>query len=102
MALWEDRGRARRAELEQLVPGDGFMARLDRGAWSALSQGAPGTWSWPKTAATVVLGAVAALIVYLTIYRDVAWVVGLGIAYAILFWRARVVHAEYLRRTGAA
>lgn len=96
--MWEDRGAERRAELERLVPGTDLRARLDRGAWAALSQGAPGTWSWRKAALTIGLSAIVAAIVFVTIYDDPAWLVGLGIAYAILLWRARTVHAEYLSR----
>jgi len=99
MALWENRGPARRAELEELAPGTGLLARFDRGAWAALSQEAPGSWSWPRASGTIVLAAVAALVVYVTVYNDLAWVFGLAIAYALLLWRARVAHAEYLRRS---
>jgi hypothetical protein len=101
MALWENRGPARRAELEELAPGTDLRARIDRGAWAAFSQEAPGTWSWPRAAGTIVLAAVVALIVFVTVYSDVAWVIGLALAYALLLWRARAVHSAYLRRSGS-
>lgn len=100
MALWEDRGKARREELEDLVPGSGVRVQLDRGAWAALSQGKPGTWSWGRAALTILLSFAAGLVIYLTVYTELPWLVGLALAYAYLLWRARTVHAEYLRRQG--
>ena len=99
MALFENRGPARRAELEELVPGSGLQAMIDRGAWSAMSQEAPGTWSWPRAIATLALAAIVAAIIFVTVSSEVDWVVGLAIAYALLLWRARVAHAAYLRRS---
>jgi hypothetical protein len=101
MARWEDRGGGRRSQLEDLVPGSGLRVQLDRGAWSALSQGAPGTWSWPKAALTVCLSIGVAIVIYLTVYPEIAWLIGLAVAYAFLLWRARTVYAEYLSRTGS-
>lgn len=101
MAIFENRGPARREELEELVPGSGLQAMIDRGAWSAMSQEAPGTWSWGRAVGTMALAAVVAAILFVTVSSAVDWVVGLAIAYAVLLWRARVVHAEYLRRSGA-
>jgi hypothetical protein len=103
MSWWEDRGAragGRRAELQELVPGSGLQVQLDRGAWAALSQEAPGVWSWPRAALTIGLGVGAAIIVYLTVYPEIAWVIGLALAYAFLLWRARKAHADYLRRSG--
>lgn len=73
--------------------------QLDRGAWAALSQGSPGTWSWGKATLTIGLSLAAAAVVYLTVYSSVDWVIGLAVAYALLLWRARTVHADYLRRS---
>jgi hypothetical protein len=104
MSWREDReGRAggRRAELENLAPGTGVRVLFDRGAWSALSQGAPGTWSWSKAVLTIGLSIGVAIVIYLTVYREVAWLIGLALAYAVLLWRARRVHADYLDRRGS-
>jgi hypothetical protein len=89
---------ARRAELEELVPGSGWRVQFDRGAWSALSQGAPGTWSWGRAAITLALAAVLVIVLYLEVDDSVDWVIGIAIAYALILWRARVAHAAYLRR----
>jgi uncharacterized membrane protein YccC len=99
---WFDERRAaaggRQAELERLAPGGGLAARLDRGAWAALSQGSPGTWSWARAIGTVALAAVAAVVIYLTFFQEPAFLIGLGLAYAFLLYRARSVHERYLRR----
>jgi hypothetical protein len=91
----------RRADLERLSPGTGIGARLDRGAWSALSQGAPGTWSWPRALGTVALALVLAVVIYFTFYREIAFVIGLALVYAYLLVRARVVHERYLHRAAS-
>jgi len=104
MSWWQDRGAragGRRSQLEGLVPGRGLQAQLDRGAWAALSQGAPGTWSWPRAALTIALSIAVAIVLYITVYPQLAWVIGLVVAYALLLWRARKVHAEYLGRRGS-
>ncbi len=101
VALFENRGPARRAELEELAPGSSLWAMIDRGAWSALSQEAPGTWSWTRAMATFALAAVVAAIIFFTVYSQVDWVIGLVIAYALLLWRARTANAAYLRRSEA-
>jgi hypothetical protein len=88
----------RQADLERLAPGTGIGARLDRAAWSALSQGAPGTWSWPRALGTVVLAMVLAVVIYLTIYHEPAFVVGLALVYGYLLVRARVLHERFTRR----
>jgi CHASE2 domain-containing sensor protein len=92
---------SRRTELEELVPGTGLGAQIDRGAWMALSQGAPGTWSWPRAAATFALAAVLVAILYVAVDSSIDWVIGIAIAYGLLLWRARSVHVEYLRRTAS-
>jgi hypothetical protein len=88
----------RQAELARLSPGTGIGARLDRAAWSALSQGAPGTWSWPKALGTVGVAMVLAVVIYVTFYRELAFVIGLGLVYGYLLLRARVVHQRYVHR----
>ena len=95
----EDLAAARRAELEELVPGSGLRVQFDRGAWSALSQGAPGSWSWSRAGMTFGLAAVLVLILYLAVDSSIDWVIGIAVAYALLLWRARTVHTEYLSRT---
>jgi CHASE2 domain-containing sensor protein len=99
MPIVENRGAERRAELERLVPGTSIEARVDRGAWAAMSQGAPGAWSWPRAAGTLALAALAGAAIYLTVFAEPAFLFALAIAYAFMFWRARVAHVEYLRRT---
>ena len=104
MSWWADRGArasGRRSALEDLVPGSGLRVQFDRGAWAALSQGAPGTWSWQRAALTIGLSIGVAIVIYLTTYPELPWVIGLVLAYAFLLWRARKVHAEYLSRTGS-
>ena len=88
----------RQAELARLSPGTGIGARLDRAAWSALSQGAPGNWSWPKALGTVGVAMVLAVVIYVTFYRELAFVIGLGLVYGYLLLRARVVHQRYVHR----
>lgn len=39
-----------------------------------------------------------AIVIYLTIYREPTFVVGLGAAYLILLIRARLVHVRYVSR----
>jgi hypothetical protein len=39
-----------------------------------------------------------AIAIYLTIYREPTFVVGLGAAYLILLLRARLVHVRYIER----
>ena len=39
-----------------------------------------------------------AVVLYLTIYREPTFVVGLGAAYLILLVRARLVHVRYVNR----
>ena len=95
----QDPVKERRAELEELVPGSGVRAQIDRGAWMALSQGAPGTWSWAKAGATFVVAAALVVILYLSVDSSIDWVIGVAIAYGLLLWRARTVHTEYLKRT---
>src|SRR4051812_34332061 len=66
----EDRQRqegSRRAALEELAPGSGIVPQIDRGAWMALSQGAPGTWSWGRAAITLGLAAVLVVVLYLAV-----------------------------------
>jgi hypothetical protein len=88
----------RQADLERLAPGRGILARIDRGAWAALSQGAPGTWSWGRALATVALAMACGVVIYLTVYREPAFLVGLALVYAYLIYRARAAHERYRRR----
>jgi NADH:ubiquinone oxidoreductase subunit H len=50
---------------------------------------------------TIGLSIGVAIVIYLTVYREVAWLIGLALAYAVLLWRARRVHADYLDRRGS-
>ena len=72
---------------------------IDRGAWMALSQGAPGTWSWARAAMTLGLAAVLVVVLYLAVDSSIDWVIGIAIAYVIFLWRARTVHTQYLTRS---
>ena len=96
----QDGSASRREELEELVPGSGVGAQIDRGAWMALSQGAPGTWSWSHAGMTFGVAAVLVAILYAAVDSSIDWVIGIALAYAVLLWRARTVHAAYLRRAG--
>ncbi len=98
----KDRAASRRTQLEELVPGSGLRVQFDRGAWGALSQGAPGTWSWGRAALTLAVAAALVVVLYLAVDHSIDWVIGIAIAYAILFWRARTVHAGYLKRSAVA
>lgn len=104
MAWFSDRRAAaggRQAELENLAPGGGILPRIDRGSWAALSQGSPGTWSWGRALGTIALAMVCGVVIYLTIYRQPAFLVGLAIAYGFVLLRARVAHERYLRRAAS-
>ncbi len=94
----QDPVRQRRAELEELVPGSGIGAQIDRGAWMALSQGAPGTWSWGRAVATFVLAAVLMVILHFAVDSSIDWVIAVAFAYGLLLWRARTTHLRYLKR----
>jgi hypothetical protein len=101
MSGLEDPRRApspRQAELERLVPGGGLGARLDRGAWSALSQGTPGKWSWPRAVGTVALAMAIGVVIFLTVYRELSFLVGLALAYGFLLYRARTIDRRYRGR----
>ena len=81
------------------MPGSGWRVQFDRGAWGALSQGEPGTWSWGRAATTLAVAVVFVVILFLAVDSSIDWVIGIAIAYAIILWRARAVHARYLRRS---
>ena len=60
----------------------------------ALSQGAPGTWSWSHAVTTFVVAAVLVVVLYLAVDNSIDWVIGIALAYALLLWRARTVHSD--------
>jgi hypothetical protein len=101
---WADERRRvaeeRRERLAGVVPERGFIGWFDRGAWSAMAQDDPARISWPKAMLTVGAGIALALIIYATFFPSLSFVVGLAVAYAFLLWRARSVHARYLRARG--
>ena len=76
----------------------GVVGLIDRGAWLALSQGEPGTWSWPKAIATLVIAAIAGVVIYATTFAEPAFLIGLVIAYALVLWRARSVYERSVTR----
>lgn len=79
------------------APG-GVLGWIDRGAWLALSQGQPGTWSWPKAIATIVIAAIAGVVIYATAFPEAAFLIGLAIAYALVLWRARSLYERSVTR----
>ena len=64
-------------------------ARLDRAAWAALSQDSSGVWSWTRAIVTIVGAMVCAVIIYVTVYPEPAFIAVLALAYAFLVFRAR-------------
>jgi hypothetical protein len=94
-SLDQRRGAGGRGERKRIAPGGGIGARLDRGAWAALSQGAAGTWSWPRALGTIAVGLAVAVVIYLTVYREPAFLIGLALAYAVLVYRARTIDRRY-------
>ena len=70
-------------------------ARLDRGAWAALSQPPNGVWSWQRAIVTIVGAMGCAVIIYLTIYPQPAFIAVLAVVYAFLVFRARTVERRY-------
>ena len=90
----------RQAELERLSPGTGLGARIDRGVWLALSQGPPGSWSWPRALGTAALAIAVGVVIFFTAYREPAFLVGLVLAYALVIGRAYGAHRRYVARQG--
>jgi hypothetical protein len=90
----------RRRELAAAVPGSGFAAWFDRSAWSAMAQESPAEFSWPRAVATVIAAVGISAVLFAVGFFDLAVVVGIAIAYAILLWRAHRVHRSYLARAG--
>ena len=80
------------------MPGNGPLVWLDRGAWGALSQEDPADWSWPRALGTIAAAMALAIVIYLTLYREPTFVVGLAAAYLVLLLRARLVHRRYVAR----
>jgi hypothetical protein len=91
---------SRQDELQRLSPGSSLGARLDRGAWLALSQGHPGSWSWPRALGTAALSMALGVVIFLTAYREPAFLVGLAIAYGLVIGRAYGAHRRFLEREG--
>jgi hypothetical protein len=78
--------------------GPGALGWIDRGCWLALSQDELGTWSWPKAIATFVIAAIVGVVVYATAFEEPAFLVGLAVAYALVYWRARSAYEHTLTR----
>jgi hypothetical protein len=89
---------SRQDELQRLSPGSSLGARLDRGVWLALSQGQPGSWSWPRALGTAALSIALGVVIFLTTYREPAFLVGLAIAYGLVIARAYGAHRRFLER----
>ncbi len=73
----------------------GLGARLDRGAWAALSQPQDGGWSWSRAIVTIVAAMACAVIIYLTVYPEPAFIVALAVVYVVLVFRARTIPLRY-------
>lgn len=78
--------------------GDGPLAMVDRGCWLALSQGEPGTWSWPRAAATIAIALAIGVVIYAAEFPEPAFLVGLVLVYALVLWRARSAYERATRR----
>ena len=80
--------------MAQAPPGTGIVAWFDRCAWAAMSQEDHSVWSWPRALITITAAMVLAIVIYLTIYREPAFVIGLAAAYLVLLLRARLVYVR--------
>jgi hypothetical protein len=89
-----------RTQLERLSPGSGIGARLDRGAWMALSQREPESWSWGRALATAAISLALGVVIFFTAYREPAFLAGLALAYALVIGRAYGAHRRFLGRQG--
>jgi hypothetical protein len=96
----EEKRAQQRQWQDELARGAGATGWLDRGAWGAAGQRAPGTWSWPRALMQLALTVVG--IVLVTLVIDISWatVVGVTIGYAALIARAHALHRRYLRGAG--
>jgi hypothetical protein len=90
----------RQSDLERLSPGSSLGARLDRGVWLALSQGPPGSWSWSRALGTAALSVAIGIVIFVTAYREPAFLAGLVLAYALVIARAYRAHQRFLERHG--
>jgi hypothetical protein len=90
----------RQSELERLSPGPSLGARIDRGAWLALSQGPPEAWSWARALGTGAVSVAIGVIIFFTAYREPAFLAGLVLAYALVIARAYRAHQRFLERHG--
>ncbi len=82
--------------MEEATAGLGVAGWIDRGAWAAMAQDDPATFSWQRALITVVAGIVLALVIYATFFESVSFVVGLAVVYAITLWRAYSLHNRYV------
>lgn len=86
---------ARETAIERLAEAPGLGAKLDRGAWAALSQTTGGEWSWPRAIVTVGAAMTCAAVIYVTVYSQPAFPIALAVVYAVLVFRARTVEQRY-------
>ncbi len=89
-----------RGGIELVASKTGLGARLDRGAWAALSQPQDG-WSWSRAIVTVVAAMACAVIIYLTVYPEPAFIIALAVVYVILVFRARTIPLRYGGSSGS-
>ncbi len=87
--------------IELVASKAGLGARLDRGAWAALSQPQDGGWSWSRAIITVVAAMGCAVIIYLTVYPEPAFIIALAVVYAVLVFRARTIPLRYGESAGS-
>jgi hypothetical protein len=98
----EQNGESSRADGIALVgSASGIGAKLDRGAWVALSQLPEGGWSWPRAIVTIVAAMACAVIIYFTVYPEPAFIIALAVVYAILVFRARTIPLRYQGPAGS-
>jgi hypothetical protein len=91
-----ERRRGRRAEQRAVVPGDGFTAAMDRGAWSMTGQRAAAEWTWrPILTITLPMLVLATVAWFLLVEASVAGYVGFLIAMTYMVARGRRLHLRH-------
>lgn len=96
-----DKRAQRRRQMEQVAPGSGARAFIDRAAWNAAGQTEPAAWSWPR--ALLQMLAAFAILFALSLVVDVGipTFIGLGIAYMLLLARGYALHRRFVRGRAA-
>jgi hypothetical protein len=89
------RGLAEATATDRMAEAPGLGAKLDRGAWAALSQTPRSAWSWPRAIVTVGAAMTCAGVIYVTVYPQPAFLIALAVVYVLLVFRARTVEHRY-------